>query len=272
MRKGEIVLPLEVVNDYALMLGTAALCGAIGGLVFELLQGRNGNDGQVERPGRSKNSSFYDLGWIASVVVGAVAAVAVLYFFPPVLNVGPDGETTLQYDFVKLVALSLITGSAGGSVMKALQSRVLASLEEQRAKSTRAVAQTQVDQFGQNIEAEARDAMQSSLKRAQTQIGAVIREARAETPLALRGLAESGAAPEEVKSYVADHPPVKVEKRLDEIQTALASAAGEASEKLGERMRRQVDVAQATIASIADPAPGARSDAIAPTLSSATRL
>jgi hypothetical protein len=95
----------------------AAAVGAVGGLGAELLLQRADNTGTVEIPGRLKGTRFVDLGFPASLILGAIAAVAILYFFPPVTekiiagSTGAPPQTTQEYDLV--VALSLIVGSAG---------------------------------------------------------------------------------------------------------------------------------------------------------------
>lgn len=253
------MFPLTDGYDYAVMLGVAALCGAFGGFVFELLQRRDGNPGKIELPKRYKGMTpLYDLGWLASVIVGAVAAVAILYFFPPVLNIEANGQAataTLQYDLIKLVALSLITGSAGGSVLSALQARVLAKLNEQKAQSTRAVSETQLLQFGQVAKAETEAAVRSALEEAQTRFEGVLQEAIAETPPQLNAqLSRSAVIPEAVKGYLEAHPPTGPEEKSRKIETMLASAAEEASKSLAERMEERVDDARAVLSSVA-PAP-----------------
>lgn len=248
------MIPLMDGYDYAIMLGVAALCGALGGFVFELLQRRDGNPGKIEVPWKPKRGSFYDLGWIASVIIGAAAAVAVLYFFPPTLSIDTGGQTTLRYDLVKLVALSLIVGSAGGSFLSAMQAQVLATLNEQKVQSTRALAENEFRQLGQAAKAETEVAVRSALEKTQTQLEKVLQEATRETPPALAAqLSGSSAIPEGLKDYVEAHPPeTDPEEKSRKIQTLLATVAEDASESLGERMEKRIDAARTTLSSVAN--------------------
>ena len=121
--------------DYVVLILVAALAGLVGGLAAYGLQSAvageevNGGQGQLA------------FGW--SILLGAVAAVAFLYFFPPQLTVkdtGPTGKitTSSQYDLIKTVALGLIVGSGGRAFLAAMQARALATLrgDEARALAT----------------------------------------------------------------------------------------------------------------------------------------
>ena len=131
------------------ILVTAAIAGAVGGVAYELLQPRQQNTGTLEFGGRLKGR-VYDLGWLASLILGAVAAVAFLYFFPPdtvttVVEETGETTTTVQYEFLNVVALSLIVGSSGAAFLKAMQARTLAIVSEQRAQTTSEVAKQQLE-------------------------------------------------------------------------------------------------------------------------------
>src|SRR5688572_23361121 len=96
---------------------------------------RRGRTGLIERP-MKVGKGYVDLGVFASAIVGAVAAVAALWIFPPeITNVTADGTTTTttRYDIVKVVGLSLIVGSAGGSFLIAMQARALALVKAEQA-------------------------------------------------------------------------------------------------------------------------------------------
>src|SRR5215218_2379596 len=110
----------------------AAASGAVGGFAYELFLSRGKDTGAVELPRefRRGRQRFYDLGWGASVILGAITAVAGLYIFPPLQQVsvtieGQPPTTNLSYDLIKVAALSLILGSAAARVMTSLQERVL---------------------------------------------------------------------------------------------------------------------------------------------------
>jgi hypothetical protein len=150
--KGSVVIELVNDIDYVYMILIAAGVGVIGGLGAELLIQRADNTGTVELPGRLKDTRFFDIGFPASLIVGAIAAVAVLYFFPPVvekITAGANGApptTTNEYDLVKLVALSLIVGSAGPAFLATAQSRLMSALNAQKADTAVETGKTQVDQ------------------------------------------------------------------------------------------------------------------------------
>ena len=146
------MITLETIRDYWIMLAMAAGSGAVGGLAFELLQTRLGQQsGVFER--FAKREEGIDIGGFASIVLGAVAAIAVLYFFPPTITVTEGEVTTTQFDLVQLIALSLIVGSTGGVILQAAQQRV-----QQRIQSVGTVAQTQVQQVGSVAEEAANEA------------------------------------------------------------------------------------------------------------------
>jgi hypothetical protein len=95
-------------------------------------------------------------------------AVAGMYIFPPLqqVTVTTNGElnTSLNYDVIKVVALSLILGSAGGTFLSALQGRVLAAINQQKAEVAAAVGKAQVEQVKDNVKADAEMAIQNTLQ------------------------------------------------------------------------------------------------------------
>ena len=139
LREGP-VFALDEFQDYALMFILAAALGAVGGLSYELMLTRRRETGMFERPrviedGRAV--SFWELGGFASIIVGAVSAVAALWVFPPelVIETAVDGVTsaTRQLDLVKVVGLSVVVGSAGASFLGSLQSRALTAVKSPEA-------------------------------------------------------------------------------------------------------------------------------------------
>jgi hypothetical protein len=151
------VLDLKETMDYLVLFAIAASLGAIGGLGAELLQSRRGQTGLIELPHGSGSSHYRDWGVWADVVLGAIAAVAALWVFPPEVHTTVEeggGVTSVsQYDLIKVVGLSLIIGSAGSSVLTALQARALARVKEQEAEVTRNVATNQLEAIKQEIQA-----------------------------------------------------------------------------------------------------------------------
>lgn len=162
---------IELTNDsdYVYMVLIAAAVGAIGGLGAELLLQRADNTGTVEIPRRLKGTRFVDLGFPASLILGAIAAVAILYFFPPVTekiiagSTGAPPQTTQEYDLVKLVALSLIVGSAGPAFLSTAQSRVRSALNAQRAGTAVETGMTQINQVAESAKAAVPGAVQEAV-------------------------------------------------------------------------------------------------------------
>lgn len=146
----------ETVNYVGLFV-LAAILGGVGGLVYELLQTRAGGPGLVEWP--SKGSGPYrDWGVFANIIVGAVAAVAALWVFPPetstvISEQSGEATTTIRYSLIDVVGLSLIIGSAGSSFLSSLQARALARVKEQQAAATQEVAAGQIASLEKKIDA-----------------------------------------------------------------------------------------------------------------------
>jgi hypothetical protein len=148
-------------SDFVFLFVLAAVAGMIGGLAAELLLTRDGETGAFELPGRK--GAVFDLGGIAGLLVGAVVGVAILIVFPPettIVTNAADGSTSSVrgYDIVRLVATSLVAGSAGGSVLSGLQARVTAAVNESRVQFTAAAGQQQIDQMLETATASVSDA------------------------------------------------------------------------------------------------------------------
>jgi hypothetical protein len=159
---------LSDTSDYLGVLAIAAGCGLVGGFVYELLQTRRRGTGRIELPGRVGRSQYFDLGFFASIIVGGVAAVAVLYVFPPRLDLavtGSDGHTTVtgQYDLIKLIAISLIAGSAGAGILAGLQGRVLNAVNAQQVINTQEQAKTALKSMADRAVAEAKRSVAEEL-------------------------------------------------------------------------------------------------------------
>lgn len=142
------MLTLASTGDYLFMVLIAAVSGLLGGLAAELLLSRDGQSGAFELPGRSKGR--FDFGGFASLVVGAVAGVAILLVLPAnqtVVSTTADGTTTstASFDLLRLIATTLVAGSAGGSVLTALQARVTAAINAARVEFVRATGEEEVE-------------------------------------------------------------------------------------------------------------------------------
>jgi hypothetical protein len=116
------------------------LGGFLGGIVYELLslQGNiefphryasaeGTNDEQYKIAGYAIAGNLYDLGLLARVFLGGMAAIAALLIITP-------------SDIFKLLATSVIAGSAGASVFDTLRSRLLATAAVADATAVRAQA------------------------------------------------------------------------------------------------------------------------------------
>jgi hypothetical protein len=158
------VITLATTGDFLAVLLLAAFAGLVGGVAAELLLNRNGETGTFELPARK--GAFLDLGGFASLLVGAIVGVAILVVFPPettIVNSATDGSSTTvrSYDMLRLVATALVAGSAGGSVLTALQARVAAAVNESRVQWTVAASQQQVDQIAELAKEQAAEAIRS---------------------------------------------------------------------------------------------------------------
>jgi hypothetical protein len=155
---GVIVIDLSHTSDYVYMFLITAGLGAIGGLGAELLLKRADNTGTIEIP-RRLNASLIDLGFPASLILGAIAAVAATYFFPPVVEQMASGinggavQTTREYNLLKLVPLALIVGSAGPAFLASAQARLMSALNAQKVETTAAAAKTQFKQLADTTRA-----------------------------------------------------------------------------------------------------------------------
>lgn len=176
--------------DYVVMLAVAAGIGAIGGLGAELLLKRADNTGTLQLPSRLKGTNLLELGFPSSLIIGAIAAVAILYFFPPVsqtVTAGTNGaaaKTTHQYDLVKLIALSLIVGSAGPAFLSTAQSRLMSALNAQKVGTAVETGRNQVTQVAESANAAVPGVVQ----------GAVSQHIPDATPEQLKAVAHSAAA------------------------------------------------------------------------------
>lgn len=127
----------EALAGLALWLGLliTLIAGAVGGVVYELLI----LQGNIELPHKLTSAEavdnphavaqfMYDLGIWARIIIGASAALAALLVIDP--------ET-----IYKLIASALIAGSAGTSIFRSLQDRLLAALAQKDVAELRAVNQ-----------------------------------------------------------------------------------------------------------------------------------
>ena len=163
------MIQLAHTADWAYMLLIAAGIGAIGGLGAELVLNRAGGTGMLDLPHSVKESNLISIGFPSSLIVGAIAAVAVLYFFPPVVEKvvtstqGAAPTIVSQYDLAKLVPLALIVGSAGPAFLATAQSRLMSALNAQKAGAAADTAKVQVDRIAASATAAVGSAVQSAV-------------------------------------------------------------------------------------------------------------
>jgi hypothetical protein len=164
-------------------------------------------------------------GWSAfsCIVLGGLAAVAVLYFFPPTQEVlvpveGKEPEKSISYDLTQLVALALIVGTAGAAFLQALQSRTLAMTKAQQGETATATAIAAVG----GITKQAEENTEAQIQAASAQIKSELQKS---TPL-------SAGKVEEIVEELADEASTAVGKNLQSQveaaqQVITAAAAGE---------------------------------------------
>jgi hypothetical protein len=142
------MVTLSSTSDIVIMLVVAALVGLFAGIGGGLIE--------LRREPKSGKSAWATVG--ACVLLGAIAAVAILYFFPPEETIkettAGGAETTVQqYNLTKLVALALIVGSAGSSFLSAMQNRALALTNAQKAEAMTATGVQAVNVVGGQLSA-----------------------------------------------------------------------------------------------------------------------
>lgn len=242
--------PLASFSNYFWMFGAAVISGAIGGVGFELMQTRLKNDtGAVETPHRLAGGIFFDLGFVSSMLLGAITAVAVLYIFPPEVRITmPDqrGQSvvTLYYDLVKLIAFSLIVGSAGPSFLSAIQARAATSLNEQKMADVTNTAQAQVDHIAQatqtdvqEIHADARRQVKDVLDKLPQLVSSQMQQAVVTTNGGSRSVLEADHVL--ASNYLAG--------TIQDTVASIDEICNAAETKLQDRLSRNVDVAKRTL-------------------------
>jgi hypothetical protein len=146
---------LDVTDDWWSAIVIAAVCGGIGGLVYDLLLARFGDSGLLERPsrqapGEAAGRKYFDVGFLASLLVGIVAAVGFLYFLTPEVRTVTDADGTSDvtrvYDPFKLVAASLIVGTGGAAFITAMRERLLKVVASTSLDNLAAAVQSQQEE------------------------------------------------------------------------------------------------------------------------------
>ena len=219
--------------DYVTMLGLTLLFGSLGGFVGELLQTRSvaaevargggGSDdtevGAIQLP-KLIGSRLFDLGVVASVLVGAGAALAALYFFPPAVNITVQASTgqattSTQYDIVKLVALALLIGTAGPSFLTSMQSRVQAAVSENKAQAAKKISADQIDDVTAAAQTSVPKAVESALQSKASALRQVLQGAAQSAPAdAARTTATASGQIDDLMSEIAKEAVADVQDEL----------------------------------------------------------
>ncbi len=171
------MVDLNTTWNTVVMLLVAGGVGLIGGFGAGLLEMRRIAAATTEKLGTTppcpRESKW--AGFLSSVVLGGIAAVAILYFFPPVQEVvtpGAGGESvvTTSYDLTKLVALALIVGSAGTGFLQVMQTRTLALASADRAKGAQEAGVTALKGVpavvGEHAESKVKESLTTELVKA----------------------------------------------------------------------------------------------------------
>jgi len=253
---------LSTALDYVWLFLISGGLGAVGGIGFELLQTRVGNlTGALTLPRWSRNSPFVDLGFLSSMFLGAVAAVAVSYFFTPEVQakVNVHGAQVIQTEWAiaRVVPLSLIVGSAGGAFLRAMQARVQLAVTAQRVAATRTAGKTalaQLAQASQNASSAALTQVMAALE--SDAMGEVHSAAYDLPPHALSFLTAAVRTAEERPPYdllaQLDRAPVPPETRVNNLRERLQQHAQAAVDQTNQAIADQLGNAQAAVDAAAD--------------------
>lgn len=217
------MVELNSVCDTVWMLVVAFGLGLLGGVAAAFIEWRKSWEKSEEKPKGKRR----DPGWSAfsCIFLGGVAAVAVLYFIAPtetIPNPSDPGETQTSYDLVKLVALSLIVGSAGTTILQALQGRVTAQLAAQEATQVKETTQDTAGQVLGDVTTQAKDATVLGVEAAATQIQAELQKKEALSPKEAEKIV--GKLADEASQKVADALAPQVERAQQLINTAAGDA------------------------------------------------
>jgi hypothetical protein len=141
---------LNTTWDWVVMLLVALGVGMIGGIGAAFIEGR------TKVAAKPPETQHWFLDTTSCIVLGGLAAVAVMYFFVPTKEVIPEGggKPEVFYELIKLVPLSIIVGSAGTYFLQGFQKRIDSALVAQQGVHAVEEAQT-VAAFAQALPAQA---------------------------------------------------------------------------------------------------------------------
>ena len=234
-------------HDYVHLFLYSASFGAVGGLAYALLQVSSADSGFLALPWIHRGR--VGLGFFASVIVGAIAAMAVSYFFTPeaLVKATVNGKQVIQtkWQIVKVIPLSIIVGSAGGAFLDAMRGRVLAELNAQKVVATQAAGKTAVKQIAEA----AKTSATATVAAVSDNIGTALEAAVEKTPPSLAdGLQElqaDGATGDQIKKLLNEHPSAGIEEHPAEIGDLISSAIEKGSTDAA--IEKHLDLALASI-------------------------
>ena len=216
------MIQLDGTTGYATVFTIAVVFGIVGGLAAEFLLNRDGETGTFELPGRRQG--VYDFGGFANLFVGGVTGLAILLVFPPVsitIEGGAQPSVVSGYDPIRLAVTALVAGSAGGSVLTALQARVVAALSQAEAKLTEQTSKVEIDRLRVESTKAATDALRDLAASAPSAAaGPTTRRGRLSSPqmTPMGGPPPSAALDEAIASVTAT-----IDARADQAKESVAA-------------------------------------------------
>jgi hypothetical protein len=257
------MVPLASPHDYLVLFALAALFGGIGGVAYELAQNRSGSTGSLSLPSLT-HWRFLNLGFISSMLLGAVAAVAVSYFFTPEVQVKEavkHGTKILtEWQIVKVIPLSLIVGSSGGAFLEAMRGRVLGQINAQKVAATQAVGKAAVAQVAQVAKAAAAGQATAAAGRIVSGGSGAIADAASEVPEQLivglsqlrRDVPESSRVAEILDAQTEPQP---LQAHVDRLSAEVQGALDDATQTATDLIDASVESANQTIDAAATTTP-----------------
>lgn len=158
-------------RDYLELFWLAAGFGALGGLASELLQQAGGSSGGLRLLRWDRGTGVLSTGVFGSVLVGAVAALTVLVFLP-YTKVVEDGVSSLRYELIRLLSVSIGAGVGGSAILGASQARALAAVQTERVRQVAATGIAEVARTGEDLGELVRAAVRGELRGALAQMAA----------------------------------------------------------------------------------------------------
>lgn len=200
-----------------------------------------------------------NLGFASSMVLGAVAAVAVSYFFTPEVQVkevvNHTTKVVTEWQIVKVIPLSLIVGSSGGAFLEAMRSRVLAQVNAQKVVAAQAAGKAAVAQVAQVAKAAAAGQATGAAGRIVSGGSGAIAEAAREVPPRVRvgvqqlppELLEGGRLGHILDILDEQPEPQPLETRVNRLSAEVHGALDDATQAATSLIDASVEAANQTI-------------------------